>query len=810
MEKNFDFARAEAEINKKWLESDMFNVKIDKSKKPFTIIMPPPNITSRLHIGHAFDLTIQDAIIRFKRMQGFNALLLPGADHAAIATEVKVVEELRRQGIEKSSLTKAEFMKHIHKWYEIYTAEIRGQMEKLGLSCDWSRFSFTMDTGTTKAVNTVFHSLYNKGLIYQGERMINYCTTCQTALSDAEVEHSTRGQQLYNIMFPFVRDEQNGVTIATVRPEVIFGDAAIAVHPGDKRYKNLIGKMVYIPLTDIKIPIIADEIVDKKFGTGILQITPAHSHADFDVAKKHGLDYYKIFDAKGTLIGDRVGEFGGMTIPNAREAVITKLKVQGLLKGQKNRQSNIGECYRCKNIVEPALSNQWFMAMSDLAKPAIAALKSGELKLVPKKFEKVYLHWLNNIKDWCISRQLTSGHKIPIDGVEDVLDTWFSSALWPFSTLGWPNDSADYKYFYPTDVLVTAYDIIFFWVIRMVFSGIEHTGKLPFNTVLLHGLVRDKDGKKMSKSLGNGIDPLDVINEFGTDALRFSLIVGTKLERDPRYSLDKAVLARNFINKIWNAVKFYLAFGQDKETNEIDWCEFGIADKWIMTKFNNVVKSVIKKYEKYDFGVAANELQSFFWNDFCDWYLECVKVSENKQTSLAVFRYVLFAFMKLVHPIMPFVTEEIFCNLNKVTTISFEKFPEFSKSSTYPKEKRKFDDVVEVIQLLRAQKGVQSAILDGDLVREKAIIEKLGAIKIEFGMVDDPDFVTKIAKIRINIDEAEKQKQISKLKSEIERGERMLGNVNFVAKAPSEVVAEEQEKLASNRKLLAQLQGGAK
>ena len=775
MDKNFDFKKHEQLINAKWLDDNMFRAEVDHNKKPFTIIMPPPNITSRLHIGHAFGFTIKDILARYKRMQGFNVLQLPGADHAAIATEVKVTEELRKQGIEKSSLTQQEFLVHVHKWYEIYTAEIVGQMKKLGLSCDWSRFSFTMDDRTTLALKTVFENLHKKGLIYKGERMINWCPTCQTALSDAEVEHESKSQPLYQITFPFEQGGKDGVTIATVRPEVVFGDAAIAVNPADKRYTKIVGKSVFIPLTDIQIPIIADKGVDMKFGTGCLQITPLHSHTDFELAQKHGLPMPSV-----TL--------------EPRKEVVKKLKHAGYIVGEKNHTSNVGCCYRCHKAVEPTTSNQWFMRMDGLAKSAIAALNNG-LTIVPKKFEKVYLHWLNNIRDWCISRQLRSGHKIPIDGETDMLDTWFSSALWAFCTLGWPEQTEEMKYFYPSDVMVMGYDILFFWAVRMVFSGIEHTGKIPFHTLLLTGLVRDSQGRKMSKSLGNGIDPLDVIDQFGTDALRFSLIAGTKLDRDPRYGLDRATLARNFINKIWNATKFYLAqieisrqldslpqspskeqpnppmntlhFG-DKKENQLA-RNLSTADKWILTKLNSVIKSTTRKYEKFDFGVAANDLQSFFWYDFCDWYLEESKKATNRETALAVFHHVLTQFLKLINPVMPFVTEHIYCDvLGLAKTMLREPWAVAGKS--YPREKKEFDKHIEEVKTQRA-----------------AAIEKADSLAAG----------------------SKTAAQIKHLEKEIQRSEQMLSNENFVARAPKNLVDTEREKLAENRATLKKLREGA-
>ena len=789
MDKNFDFNRCEAEINAKWLDHNMFSAKVNPNKKPYTIIMPPPNITSRLHIGHAFTSTIQDAIIRFKRMQGYEALLLPGADHAAIATEAKVVDELKKQGIEKSSLTREQFMEHIQKWYDLYTVQIIEQFKRLGISCDWNRFRFTMDDQTTLAVKTVFKNLHDRGLIYRGERMTNWCPNCTTALSDAEVEYKTSARQLVEIRY-------GDIMVATTRPETMFGDVAIAVNPNDKRYAHLIGKTVDLPLTGRKIPVITDDYVDIKFGTGALKITPAHDLNDYNIGVKHGLKLIKVIDDNGKLFGDFVPQqFRGMHAKDAQKAVIAELQKVGVLGTVKPYQSNVGKCYRCKNDAEIALSNQWFVAMKDLAKPCIEALDK-DLFIVPKKYKKIYLHWLNNIKDWCISRQLISGHRIPVEGETDVLDTWFSSALWPFCTLGWPNtNSADYKYFYPTQTMVSAYDILFFWIVRMVFSGIDQTGVVPFNTALFHGLVRDSKGIKMSKSLGNGVDPIEVIDKYGTDALRFSLIVGTRLERDSRYGMEKAELARNFINKIWNATKFYKIL-EDKAVSVKD---YSLADKWILTKLQAIIKSTTKKYEKFDFGLAMIELQTFFWNDFCDWYIEACKVAPNKR----IFGYVLASFLKLINPIMPFVTEQIYCNeLGLGESLLRESFPIEDKKMSFPKAKKEFDEIVSIVSVARNAKketpGFKSIILPKDLAEHGAMIEKLAGVKIEIGSTFE------IVADKLATQKAREEK-IQRLKAEVMRGEAMLANIGFVSKAPKQKIDDERQKLANNKAMLAEL-----
>ena len=644
MDKIFDFKTCEAHYNKQWVDNNVFRANVNRDKKPFTVIMPPPNITSKLHIGHAFNSTIIDALVRFKRMQGFEALMLPGADHAAIATEAKVVEELKKEGLTKHDLTREQFMERIENWYDHYKAIICNQFKCLGLSCDWSRFAFTMEDHCKKEVNEAFHRLYNDGYIYQGERMINWCPNCHTALSDIEVEYAEVKRKIWTIQYGPLR-------VATTRPETLFGDVAVAVNPNDKRYQNLIGKNIPLPLTNREIPVIADETIDMKFGTGAVKITPAHDHHDYEVGERHKLSHIKVIDENGVMCGD-VGKYAGMTIADARQAVVADLEACGLLVATKEHVSNVGQCYRCHQNAEPSISKQWFVKMKELAEPAIAALNNG-LTIVPKKFQKTYLHWLTNIKDWCISRQLISGHRIPIEGETDVLDTWFSSALWPFVTLN--KNQADFEYFYPTDVLVTAYEIIFFWVIRMVFSGIYHTKQLPFHTVLFHGLVRDSQGRKMSKSLGNGIDPLDIIEQHGCDVLRYSLIAGSRLDRDPNYGDEKITKARFFMNKIWNATKFVLMH-KDKDLlvtalesfikmmhpiapyiTEQLWHELGhdtelafepfptpIKGKkhWMQVSLNKIIRTITRRYEKYEFGVAANELQQWFWTDFCDKYIE--------------------------------------------------------------------------------------------------------------------------------------------------------------------------------------------
>ncbi|MDR0975688.1 MAG: valine--tRNA ligase [Christensenellaceae bacterium] len=836
MEKNFDFERAEREINARWLERETFKANNKSDKAPYTVIMPPPNITARLHIGHAFNATIEDAIIRFKRMQGFEALLLPGADHAAIATEVKVVEELRKQGIEKASLTREQFSVYIETWYQKYLGEICEQFKGLGLSADWSRFSFTMDDNNKAHVRRAFKKLYDEGYIYKGTRMVNWCPVCETALSDAEVEFEEMQRSLYEIKY-------GDLVVATTRPETMFGDTAVAVNPSDKRYAKLVGSFVEIPLTNKKIPIIADESVDIKFGTGALKITPAHDHNDNAVGIKHNLEAVCVIDQKGKMCGDAPIKYHGMTALEARKVVVADLKAAGLLVSVKPHSSNVGTCYRCHNLVEPQISSQWFMKMKELAQPAIDCLNKG-LNLYPKKFEKIYLNWLNNIKDWCISRQLWSGHKIPVfecgecrkrfaseferpicscggkcSQDNDVLDTWFSSALWPFSTLGARGNSDDFKKFYPTQTMATAYEIIFFWVIRMVFSGLYHTEKLPFENVVLHGLVRDSKGRKMSKSLGNGIDPMVIIKEFGADVLRFSLLSGTKLDRDPRYSTEKAILTRNFINKIWNASKFIEAYALGAEISDlkIDFAKLGAADKWILTQLKKVIKDTTARFEKFDIGVACDYLERFFWGDVCDVYLESAKVSADKKQTARILLFVLNNFLRLLHPIMPFATTTLYKEFFDIEDVAFEPFPNAEEiKGNFAKEARLFEGYIALIKYLRDAKKKDNAlktanVFSSDLIdgANIAIIEKLSAVKIELEKIAKPDAVVSEFKILLGVDETKKRAEIAKkideLKFEIARSEKMLANPAFVSKAPAALIKAEQEKLARNESLLKSL-----
>ena len=694
--KTYDPKGIEDRIYQNWLDKKYFHAEVDRSKKPFTIVMPPPNVTGQLHMGHALDNTMQDILIRYKRMQGYNALWQPGTDHAAIATEVKVIQKLKEQGIDKNDIGREEFLKHAWEWKEEYGGRIVNQLKKLGSSADWDRERFTMDEGCSKAVEEVFVKLYNKGYIYKGSRIINWCPVCKTSISDAEVEHVDQDGFFWHINYPIVGEEGRFVEIATTRPETLLGDTAVAVNPEDERYQDLVGKMLKLPLTDREIPVIADSYVDKEFGTGCVKITPAHDPNDFEVGKRHNLPEINIMNDDAT-INELGGKYAGMDRYEARKAMVADLDALGLLVKVVPHTHSVGTHDRCKTTVEPMIKPQWFVKMQEMAKPAIEALKKNELNFVPDRFDKIYLHWLENIRDWCISRQLWWGHRIPayycdecgevvvakempkvcpkcgcthFKQDEDTLDTWFSSALWPFSTLGWPDKTEDFDYFYPTDVLVTGYDIIFFWVIRMVFSAIEQTGKVPFHHVLIHGLVRDSQGRKMSKSLGNGIDPLEIIDQYGADALRLTLITGNAPGNDMRFYMERVEASRNFANKVWNASRFIMMNLEKAEVpGEMPKDQLTAADKWILSKVNTLAKEVTENMDKYELGIAVQKVYDFIWEEFCDWYIEMVKPrlyndgDTTKSAALWTLKTVLVNALKLLHPYMPFITEEIFCTL---------------------------------------------------------------------------------------------------------------------------------------------------
>ena len=737
LEGKFEPQTFEEKIYKNWNEKGYFKPSDDKTKKPYTIVIPPPNITGKLHMGHALDETLQDILIRYKRMQGFNTLWVPGTDHASIATEAKIVEKLKAEGITKEDLGRDGFLKRAWEWKEEYGGTILNQLKKLGCSCDWSRERFTMDEGLSNAVTEVFIDLYNKGLIYKGKRMINWCPYCNTSISNAEVEYEEEPTHLWHVKYPVKGEEGKFVIVATTRPETMLGDTGIAVHPDDERYKDLVGKTVILPIMNKEIPIIADDFVEKEFGTGAVKLTPAHDPNDYQAALKHNLEIIPVFDEEFKM-NNLVPEYKGMDMYEAREKIVERLQQEGYLVKIEDYNHNVGKCYRCHHTIEPHISEQWFVKMEPLAKPAIEAVRTGKVEFVPERFDKIYYNWMENIQDWCISRQLWWGHRIPayycqecgevivskeephkctkcgstnLKQDEDTLDTWFSSALWPFSTLGWPEQTEDYKYFYPTSTLVTGYDIIFFWVARMIFSALEHTGQVPFDKVFIHGIVRDSLGRKMSKSLGNGIDPLEIIAKYGTDALRFSLVLGISPGNDIRYMPEKLESASNFANKLWNASKFVLSnMPEDGSKLAEDKLPANLCyeDKWILSKLNKLVKEVTNNLENFELGIATQKVYDFIWNEFCDWYIEMVKsrlYDENCTTKFAAqytLNKVLKDSLKLLHPVMPFVTEKIYMQLyHNDESIMISKWPEYTESLSFEKEEEQIEKLKTIIVGIR-------------------------------------------------------------------------------------------------------------
>ena len=857
----------EEKLYENWEEKGYFKPSDDRTKIPYTIVIPPPNITGKLHMGHALDETIQDILIRYKRMQGFNALWIPGTDHAAIATEAKIVAKMKEAGITKEDLGREGFLERAWDWKKEYGGAIVNQIKKLGCSCDWSRERFTMDDGLSDAVKYVFIKLYREGLIYKGKRMINWCPYCNTSISDAEVEYEEEPTHLWHIRYK-VKDEDRYIIVATTRPETMLGDTGVAVHPDDERYKDLVGKKVILPIMNKEIPIIADPFVEKEFGTGAVKLTPAHDPNDYQAALTHNLEIIEVFD-ENFKMGNLVPEYAGMDLLEARQKIVEKLEELGDLVKIEDYTHNVGKCYRCHNTIEPHISEQWFVKMEPLAKPANEAVRSGKVRFIPSKYDKTYFAWMDNVKDWCISRQLWWGHRIPayycedchemmveenapekcskcgsthIHQDEDTLDTWFSSALWPFSTLGWPEQTEDFKYFYPTSTLVTGYDIIFFWVARMIFSGIKHTGVEPFKDVLIHGIVRDSQGRKMSKSLGNGIDPLEIIAKYGTDSLRFSLIYGISAGNDIRYMPEKLEVASNFANKLWNASKFVLGNIKEDidekylETEELP-ANLTYEDKWILSKLNNVIKEVSVNLDNYDMGVALQKIYDFIWNEFCDWYIEMVKprlYDENcktKDACLWTLNKVLINSLKLLHPVMPFMTEEIFMKLyHNDESIMISKWPEYNKEWVFENEEEAIEELKEIIVGIRNLRTVQNIHpskksklifitknLSEMLETSKAMIEKLGfATDLEIkeendvNMENATSIMTKQMEVIIELGdlidkEAERtrlEEEIKKLTSEVERASKMLSNPGFVAKAPEAKINEEKEKLAKYEGLL--------
>lgn len=845
--KSYEPQQVEDKIYKFWVDNDYFKAEVDPKKEPYTIVMPPPNITGKLHMGHALDETLQDVLIRFKRMQGYNALWVPGTDHASIATEAKIVEQMRQEGVTKEEIGREEFLKRAFLWKEKYGSTIMEQIKQLGASCDWSHERFTMDDGCSKAVNEVFVNLYKKGLIYRGERIINWCPKCKTSISDAEVEFTEKDGNFYHLRYPIVGAVDQFVELATTRPETLLGDTAIAVNPNDERYQSLVGQKVLVPLVNREVPIIADNYVEQDFGTGVVKITPAHDPNDFEVGQRHNLPIINVMDEQA-IMNENAGQYRGLTRYEAREKIVEDLKAQGFLVKIEPMKHNVGTCYRCSDTVEPRVSLQWFVKMDELAKPAIEAVKNGETQFIPKRFEKIYFNWLNNIKDWCISRQLWWGHRIPsfycndcgkmtvskdaieacehcgsthIKQDEDTLDTWFSSALWPFSVFGWPEKTKELEYFYPTATLVTGYDIIFFWVVRMMFSGLEHTGKVPFKNVFIHGLVRDAQGRKMSKSLGNGIDPIDIINSHGADALRFTLSNGISPGNDIRFSEEKVGASRNFANKIWNAARFIHMKTDDFHVDNNVPENLQIEDKWILAKLNEVISEVTNNLENFELGIASQKLYDFIWDDFCDWYIELTKLrlmsvtpeSETAANTRTMLVYVLSEILKLLHPFMPFITEEIYQSFNHdFDSIMIATYPKYNSSFCFP-EKQELDKVMDLIKAIRARRAElnvpQSRKTKIYIISDESIvfascrlfIEKLACaeqviFQKEISLANAASVVTPCAKAYIPMDElvdrAEEltrlNKELESIKKQFDLAESKLANENFLSKAPAAVV----------------------
>lgn len=832
-----------------WCEHDYFHAEVNSEKKPYTIVIPPPNITGQLHMGHALDNTLQDILIRWRRMQGYEALWLPGTDHASIATEAKIVEAMKAEGITKDDIGRDAFLERAWQWKDKYGSRIIQQLKKMGSSCDWERERFTLDEGCSKAVNQVFENLYKKGLIYRGERIVNWCPHCLTSISDAEVEYEDQAGHFWHLRYPFV-DGGGYLELATTRPETLLGDTAVAVNPKDERYKDMIGKMLDLPLVHRQIPVVADEYVDMDFGTGVVKITPAHDPNDFEVGRRHDLEIINVM-TDDAHIADGWGRYSGMDRFEARKAVIEDLKTEDALIKTEDHQHNVGTCYRCRTSIEPRVSMQWFVKMEPIAKPAIDVVKNGEIKFVPERFDKIYYHWMENIKDWCISRQLWWGHRIPayycddcgelivsansiksctkcdsenIHQDPDTLDTWFSSALWPFSTLGFPDDTEELNYFYPTSTLVTGYDIIFFWVARMIFSGVEHMGKVPFDTVFIHGIVRDSQGRKMSKSLGNGIDPLLVIDEYGADALRFTLATGNSPGNDMRYSEERVRSSRNFANKLWNAARFVLMYlGEDYKYSGLP-SELAIEDKWILSKCNRLSKQVTENLERFELGMAVQKLYDFIWDVFCDWYIEIAKIrlqsGEDADTAKAVLVYVLTNILKLLHPFMPFITEEIYQALpHECQSIMISDWVEFDESLSFQKEENDMEIIMTAIRGIRNRRAemnippskkasvfVESpneAVFEmgtGFIMRLASANEVNVSQKFD-DLGNTVTIVTEDAKIYIPMgDLVDFTAEVKRLNKELDAANEKLNFINkklsnpgFVNKAPEKVVAQNKE-----------------
>jgi len=859
IEKTYSPRQVEKQLYDDWNNKGYFDAKVDEQKEPFVIVMPPPNITGQLHIGHALDNTLQDILIRWKRMQGFMVLWLPGTDHASIATEAKIVEDISKQGLSKENIGRDEFLNRAWQWKEHFGGEITSQLKMLGCSCDWSRERFTLDDGLSEAVKEFFVKLYKEGLIYRGERIINWCPKCNTSISDAEVEYLPNHSYLWHIKYP-IKDSDQFICVATTRPETMLGDVAVAVNPDDSRYTHLIGSNVILPLTGKEIPIIADNYVDKDFGTGAVKITPAHDVNDFEVGLRHNLPVINIMDYNATL-NTNAGKYAGLTRENARNKIIQDLEAEGFLLGREQYDNNVGTCYRCKELVEPIASEQWFVRMEQLAKPAIEAIKNRQVQFVPERFAKVYLHWMENIRDWCISRQLWWGHRIPayycldcgelmiayqkpskctkcsginIEQDSDTLDTWFSSALWPFSTLGWPEKTQDLQYFYPTSVLVTGYDIIFFWVARMIFAGIKNMEEVPFKYVFIHGLIRDPQGRKMSKSLGNGIDPIEIIKNYGADALRFGLISGTAAGNDIRFSYDKIDAGRNFTNKIWNAARFIL-MNTDKEIDfsKVDMQKFTVVDKWILSKLNALVYQVTNNMQKFELWIALQKVYEFIWEEFCDWYIEMVKPrlydreSESRLEGIFVLNYVMKTAMQLLHPYMPFITEKVFTSMIvQESSVMISKWPEHCSKMDFKPDEDKVNIIISIIKAIRNIRAeadvplskkaklifIISSTQKQDLIEQNEKLFERLAFGESISVVSNKDElpshcisaivgdievyipIYELIDIEKELTRLEKDKE--KLEGELEFVNKKLLNTGFMSKAPETVINEFKSKLS--------------
>ena len=866
LEKNYNPSEIEGRLYQKWLDNKYFHAQVNKDKKPFTIVMPPPNITGQLHMGHALDNTLQDILIRFKRMQGYEALWVPGTDHASIATEAKIVEAMRKEGITKEEIGRDEFLKRAWDWKAEYGGRIVSQLKKIGSSADWDRERFTMDEGCSEAVKEVFVNLYNKGQIYKGERIINWCPKCLTSISDAEVEYEDQAGHFWHLRYP-LSDGSGYIEMATTRPETMLGDTAVAVNPNDDRYKDMVGKTVVLPIVHREIPIIADEYVEMEFGTGVVKITPAHDPNDFEVGLRHSLPVINVLTEDAKIVDD-YPKYAGMDRYEAREAIVKDLEAEGALVKIEDYSHNVGTCYRCHTTVEPRVSKQWFVKMKELAAPAIEAVKNGDTKFVPEHFDKTYFHWLEGIKDWCISRQLWWGHRIPAFYCDecgemvvtkeesavcpkcgkpmrqdpDTLDTWFSSALWPFSTLGWPEKTPELEYFYPTDVLVTGYDIIFFWVVRMMFSGLEHMREVPFKNVLIHGLVRDSQGRKMSKSLGNGIDPLEVIDKYGADALRLTLVTGNAPGNDMRFYWERVEESRNFANKVWNASRFIMMNLDKAEDKKVSLDELTPADKWILSKLNTLAEDVTENMENFDLGVAVGKIYDFIWEEFCDWYIEMVKprlyndADTTKAAALYTLKTVLIESLKLLHPYMPFITEEIFCNLqDDEESIMISEWPVYKEEYNFPVEENAIETIKEAVRGIRnmrtsmnvapSRKAKVYVVSQDAALREifengKVFFASLGyasEVIIQDGKDGiDSDAVSvvipngtiympfaELVDIAKEIERLEAEEK--RLTGELARVNGMLSNERFVSKAPAAKIQEEKDKLEKYTQMMEQV-----